>query len=473
MLAEWANTQYSGEYSKDNIFFESPPPSPHQKKMGAIRAIGLMIGGTLGPAVLVLPYSFSLVGLLLGILLLFLVACLTLLMIWILLEASDKFGAETFEQLCKNTLGVPGRVCYSFFMGLFLYALLVTFLVTIRDTLIPILEFTTSGQSLWTSNYFVVLCITIILIFPISMLRHITVLGYISIFGVLIVIFITLTISYQIFNSGGINNKIVWIQPNTTVQEISFTISIITLGVTSVFNIFPIKSQLRNPSRKRMMLLCTTSILITSIIFLCVCCLAHIASHQILPNILHELPQDISMTTLRGLFILGLIVNFPILLFPFRYYIEDSFLYYSKMRRDGFSWRRHFIITWFTILTSLIFATIINDLPALVSLIGATAGITLNFIIPCCCYFKSIWATRRPTIIVNSSSSTSNLKFSALEDWSMGPSPLDRWHSFHLQKKLQVILLILLICVSLSIICGSLYSIITSSNLMYFQSNQF
>jgi len=153
-----------------------------------------LCSATLGAGALSLPYAVSLCGIILGFILLLLGGLLTVYSIHLLLHIRSKTRLASYEDLATQAFSSKGAIFVEVNIILFCFGTCVAYIVTLSDIICPVLELFLP-HSFFTSRAFVVIALTIFVLFPISLIEKMSSLAFASFLGVFAIVYLVATVS--------------------------------------------------------------------------------------------------------------------------------------------------------------------------------------------------------------------------------------------------------------------------------------
>eukprot|EP01127_Copromyxa_protea_P004477 TRINITY_DN14338_c0_g1_i1.p1 TRINITY_DN14338_c0_g1~~TRINITY_DN14338_c0_g1_i1.p1 ORF type:complete len:445 (+),score=66.43 TRINITY_DN14338_c0_g1_i1:178-1335(+) len=321
------------------------------------------------------------------------VSLLSVYSIWMMLWSSEVSKQKTYENLVEATLPRAGRIITSIFVLLLIFGALSGFLIIIGDILCGnngIVPFITPVKAWYTDRDVLVSFVTALFVFPLCMLRNISKLEYSAFAAVIIIIFFTgviMVLSIQELIQGKITFKTVPWYP-TDFNKFFNALPVIALAFTCQMNIFPIWSELHNPTLRRMNIVNISSITLSGALYF----LVGLFGFVLYPNtsneggnILQSLPSTPFYTAVRAFFVAAILFHYPVVHFTFRGTIEKVIFANYK-----FNWIRHTIETILVLSATLVWSIEFPSLGDVFSLTGSLAAFPICFIIPALCYIRLV-----------------------------------------------------------------------------------
>lgn len=378
----------------------------------------------IGAGVLVLPYAIRTDSVLLGVFLI-IFAGVTSALGLIIQGITSKFlpqGTATFFSACRLTYP---KLSLVFDLAIFLqcFGVCVSYLVLTGD-LMP-LVFSISGWSAESMKVFYVLS-SMLLIVPLSLLRKIDSLRYASIIALVAILYICLLI-YGNFISAYLHD---WKNiPKEKVGNFSYvkpeglklmfkTLGVIVLAYTCP-NQFSIVSELHDPSIERINRIVYLSMSITTFVFISVALAGYFTFGNALSgNILLMYESTLYSQTGRTLLVLMVILSYPLMFHPARISINNvchviKNTYFHQQNNSTITDRSpllqtletfqveesnnydsgdddevplsnsmFYILSFILLIASYCCALLLSSFEMVLSIVGATGGVLISFVLP-------------------------------------------------------------------------------------------
>ena len=349
----------------------------------------------LGSGIIALPAAMGQAGLIVGICLLLLQSLTTNYSLRLLISCGLKLKVFDYEELLRTTFGKRGW--YLGIASIFLldFGVMVTFLIILTDTLTPVLSFYFNGTIIgawFASRTFTLWLVSLIAILPVSLLRSMKELGWVSLVSIgSVALIVALLIAKIIFGHEEVDAPItksdvgastsLWTFTGTDFWSAFGCISFVFVCHDGSFAIF---QSLSVPSQPRWNAVVQTSVLLAAIpsIILSVC--GHLAfgggDGVVHGNVLnHFANSDHAANIARLALATSMVMTYPLNLFMCRH-VLTKMIGASSTRH--LTMARHVTLTIVLFLASLTCATFLTDLGIVQSIVGATTGSLLAFILP-------------------------------------------------------------------------------------------
>lgn len=238
---------------------------------GGMLASGFSMASTsIGAGILGLPAAFNSVGILMATVYLILITAETAYSMRLIVQASEKTGLRSFEELARHLLHPRADIVVAIMRALHTFGGSVAYVVTIGDLLEPILSAidTTpdflrekTGRKLLSTGFWLVF------MFPLVLPRQVNSLRYISAFGILFIIFFSLVVIVH----SGMNGLIADPRPETKLVQTGNTavlgIGVFIFSFMCQINVLEIYYEMRPRSLRRFTICASVSMTICGILY--------------------------------------------------------------------------------------------------------------------------------------------------------------------------------------------------------------
>jgi len=339
-----------------------------------------LCSATLGAGALSLPYAVSLCGIILGFILLLLGGLLTVYSIHLLLHIRSKTRLASYEDLATQAFSSKGAIFVEVNIILFCFGTCVAYIVTLSDIICPVLELFLP-HSFFTSRAFVVIALTIFVLFPISLIEKMSSLAFASFLGVFAIVYLVATVS-----AFSIDYSIDYGFPMLSAsrlfkisEDVFVAIPIVMFAFTCQVNVFSIYTELQRPNIRRMTRVVKRSVGITFIIY---CLIGLFGFLQFLDSTKDDILHNYSVTS-PGIAVaragvgITLLMAFPMNVFPCRTTLEIMCFPNSRVSR----WRS-FFLTVLIVFFSAALAIYVPGINAVFGLMGSVCSSVVCFVLP-------------------------------------------------------------------------------------------
>ena len=356
---------------------------------GSIKAsIFNLCSATLGAGTLSLPYAFSRVGIVVGILLLVSAAVISVFSIRLLLKCRQWTLLSSYEDLSFHCFGHRITVLVEVIILLFCFGTAAAYIVAVGDIVTPILSQT---FSIILTKYFVMCIFTLCIMLPLSLSTEVNNLRYSSMIGVLAILVLVIVVTIRsiqynfIINNIFLNNNNINIfnYSQIYITDIFIAIPIILFAFTCHVNIFSIYTELQRPSIRRMNKVIYRSFYLNLIIYLIIALFGYL-HHNIhtQPDILNNMNNTILVDILAKISVgLSVSLAFPLNVLPARQTLE--IMLYAN---ETFSTIRSYVLSIIIVLSALSIACFVPAIDTLFALLGSISSSLVCFVLPAAFY---------------------------------------------------------------------------------------
>jgi len=341
----------------------------------------------IGAGVLSLPAAFGISGLLLGIFLLLLIFCLSILSVIFLVKVTKHAGGagSSYREIAGLCFGKKGMIISDICLFLSCFGALCFYLDIISDLIVPLVTYWTGREAEVDRQRDLVLAIVSVILMPIISIRSLHHFRYSSFFSLLAVIYLMFVVVFRSTESLSDRN-IDWRCTETScLSWANFTldlfgaIPIITFAFTCQMNIFPIFEELLHPTPKRMTGVSVWSLSIAAVSYLIVGVFGYMTFFDDVDgNILLNYEID-DPVVIAGRIGLGLAIFFSYPLIAHSCLNSIDSLFFAEKE---FSWIRRIIFVVIVTMGSLAVAIFVENVALIFGLTGSTAGMMISFILP-------------------------------------------------------------------------------------------
>ncbi|ODV58593.1 Avt2p ASCRUDRAFT_20566, partial [Ascoidea rubescens DSM 1968] len=354
-------------------------------------------------------YNCGIIGYILGLVI------LTVLVDWtirLIIINSKLSGSTSYQEVCFKCFGKKGKILILLSQGLFAVGGAMAFCIIIGDTIPHFLKFIFKkliDKFNWLNFFFernfVIIMVTSLISYPLSLSRNISELGKASLLALLSMLVIVLIVlingHFLIKNDlkGVIDSKwLIFIKFDSLFEGLS----VISFALVCHHNSLFIYHSLKTPTLDRFTKLTHYSCFISLI-----CCGLmglggfSIFRDKVKGNILNNFPSDDVLTNIaRFCFGLNMLTTFPLEIFVVRDVIKDlqqqeSFLPNNTDENDNqiysdheLSDKQHFIITTVCVFLSMSVSLFTCNLGVMLEIVGSTTASLMAYIFPPLCYLK-------------------------------------------------------------------------------------
>ena len=423
---------YDPQYKK---YIELPEDSDglnlDSNKMGkdSTKTAGAQIANTImGAGILSIPIIMRYLGIVLGSFFIIFLALSTIYSVYILIRCHEITGKYGFSMFGKITMGNFGNILIKIIIIINNIGLCIAYFRIFGEVVQTIIQAWVSPESFWATNWhnyvFILLCGIIMLFFIFT--KNISSLKKVAYLGVCVVLIFSISLVILLIyktNKHYLDNDMTWnyLIPNCTFSEAFHAIPTVFLAFLFQFNVFPIYLSLKHRNMKTMMKATKYGVGYSLIIFLIVGIIGFLLyGLSMEETILDSFDQDMIKYRNTSTFIKILIIiicisfvttcltSFPILFLSLRENFFNSLLFCSKNcckkknndnedveisqgkyeRKNNIGDKGMIIITFILYFIILAMAIALPKLKIIFSVVGATAGTFIAFILPNLFYIR-------------------------------------------------------------------------------------
>ena len=414
---------------------------PNKRGKDSTRTGGAQIANTImGAGILSIPIIMRYLGFLLGILIIIFLAISTIYSVYILIRCHEITGKNGYSMFGKITMGKFGSILIKIIIIINNLGLCIAYFRIFGEVVQTIIQGYVSPDSFWATNwhnYIYILMCGVIMIFFIF-IKNISALKKVAYMGIFAVLIFSISLSILLAYKSSKNilpEDLSWnfLFPNCTLKEAFKVIPTVFLAFLFQFNVFPIYLSLKHRNMKSMMKATYIGVGFSLIIFLVVGIIGFLLYGLAMEEtILNSFSDD--MLKYRNLskfikiliiiicvsFVTTCLTSFPILFLSLRENYFNSLLFCCKniCRKDDdevkinqgkfekknnykyISKKGTIAITFVLYFLVLILAIALPKLKIIFSVVGATAGTFIAFILPNIFYIRICKMSQRRYNIV-------------------------------------------------------------------------
>ena len=391
---------------------------------------GAQIANTImGAGILSIPIIMRYLGFLIGFILIFFLALSTIYSVYILIRCHEITGKNGYSIFGKITMGKFGSILIKIIIIINNMGLCIAYFRIFGEVVQTIIQAWVSNDSFWATNwhnYLYILICGVIMIFFINIknISSLKKVAYLGICAVLIFsIFLTILLGYKASHNylhKDISLKFFF--PNCTFKEAFKAIPTVFLAFLFQFNVFPIYHSLKNRNMNSMIKATNYGVLFSLVIFLIVGIIGFLLyGFNMEETILNSFSEDMIKYKDISTFIKVLIIiicisfvttcltSFPILFLSLRENFINSLIfcikncinksnneeveisqgkYEKKLKYKYISKKNTIAITFLLYFLTLALSILLPKLKIIFSILGATAGTFIAFILPNLFYIR-------------------------------------------------------------------------------------
>ena len=388
------------------------------KGTDSIKASGAQIANTImGAGILSIPIIMRYLGFLLGIAFIIFLAFSTIYSVFILIRCHEITGKNGFSMLGKITMGKFGSILIKIIIIINNLGFCIAYFRIFGEVMQTIIQGWVSPDSFWANNWhnFIYIIFASFIMFYFIFIKNLSALKKVAYMGVAVVLIFSLGIASLFFHKAihhYLDSNISWkfLKPNCSFSEAFKMIPSVFLAFEFQFNVFPIYLSLKEKNLNSMMKATKIGVGYSLLMFLVVGIFGFLLyGLNMNDTLLTSLSEDMTKFRDSSYFIKFLIIIisvsfvitcltcFPILFFSLRENFINSIIFcmnnLGKNEKNGKN-RNHMsngktiIITLILYLIIISMAIILPKLKVIFSIVGATAGTFIAFILPNLFYIR-------------------------------------------------------------------------------------
>ncbi|XP_068602832.1 sodium-coupled neutral amino acid transporter 5b [Brachionichthys hirsutus] len=368
----------------------------------------------MGSGILGLSYAMSNTGILLFLALLTCIACLSCYSIHLLLRSAGVVGIRAYEQLGLRAFGQPGKIVAAIIITLHNIGAMSSYLFIVKSELPLVIQaflgHTSSSDDWFMNGNYLIVIVTLCIILPLTLMKHLGYLGYTSGFSLSCMVFFLSAVIYkrfhiacplEVFGNSSVNHTAVLEDSCaakffTINQETAYSIPILVFAFVCHPEVFPIYTELSNPTKRRMQTIGNVSILGMFTMYFFTAIFGYLTFYgNTEAELLHAYsqvdPLDTLILCVRLAVLVAVTLTVPVVLFPIRRALEQL-LFPGK----PFHWFRHVAIALCLLSAVNLLVVLVPNIRDIFAVTGATTAPSLIFILPGLFYIRIIPAEQEP-----------------------------------------------------------------------------
>jgi len=415
------SSDYDPQYEK---YIEYPEDGDGQnldsdiKGKDSIKASGAQIANTImGAGILSIPIIMRYLGLLLGIIFIIFLAFCTIYSVFILIRCHEITGKNGFSMLGKITMGKFGSILIKVIIIINNLGFCIAYFRIFGEVVQTIIQGWVSPESFWANNWhnFIYIIICSFIMFSFIFIKNLSALKKVAYMGVSVVLIFSLGLTLLFIHKGihhYLDSNISWIflKPNCSFSEAFHVIPSVFLAFLFQFNVFPIYLSLKEKNLETMMKATKIGVGYSLFIFLIVGIVGFLLyglnmNDTLLNNFSDDMTKfrDISgfikflIIIISVSFVTTCLTSFPILYLSLRENFVNSLIFCMKNmnikekkdnNKNFISEKGLLIITVVLYILIIVMAIVLPKLKTIFSIVGATAGTFIAFILPNLFYIR-------------------------------------------------------------------------------------
>lgn len=358
----------------------------NDQKSSAFQASINLIKSYVGGGLLALPYIFYQTGYVLSTITLIITGGLvyysTMLLFELVQDTSNKI--ENVAEVFNRTMGRRSSLFYLFFLATYQFGICVSYAIFFTEFFQ--IAFNTESDP---SSRILYACLSLVVIFPLSMINNFHFFVKFSNIGNILIL-ITLIAILQLDFLNIDPEKLSSNEHNLgTFSTLPSFIGVSIFAFECIGNIFPIKNSMKEPEQfARIFKIVSIIVCVVYIMFSVINCIS--LGDRINQIILMDLQKIQSFFYIfQTFYAVALILSYPLQFFPLVIIIEDINIINRVIKtNDGYNNKRY-LVRFFLTLIIFALAFLVPKFASFLNLIGAFAGINLQFVFPIIAYHNT------------------------------------------------------------------------------------
>uniref|UniRef100_A0A4W5JLZ8 Solute carrier family 38 member 5 n=1 Tax=Hucho hucho TaxID=62062 RepID=A0A4W5JLZ8_9TELE len=365
----------------------------HEKSTSFGMSIFNLSNAIMGSGILGLAYAMSNTGIVLFLILLLCIAILSAYSIHLLLRSAGVVGIRAYEQLGHRAFGQPGKVLAGSIITMHNIGAMSSYLFIVKSEL-PLVIQTFLGLKENTGEWYLdgkylIIIVSVLIIFPLSLMRHLGYLGYTSGFSLSCMVFFLISVIYKKFNIPCPLEKITshdnhsFVSPTYATSDVDFCEP----------QSFTINMKVREEdyaTKKRMQTVANISILAMFVMYGLTAIFGYLTffggvDSELLHTYIKVDPLDTLILCVRMAVLIAVTLTVPVVLFPIR-----RALLQLLFPEKPFHWAHHISIAVCLLIIVNLLVIFVPTIRDIFGIIGATSAPSLIFILPGIFYIRII-----------------------------------------------------------------------------------
>lgn len=349
---------------------------------------------TLGAGALSLPKAFYYAGLIYSMILMLVLVVLAVMSITVIIKSLSISGKNTFEDMSKRAFGPWFTLFYEVNIILFCFGTAVGYLMTVGDIFSQVVLRVVGDPAgneflkLLTDPSCLVTLITVVILFPLSMVDKINELRYASLIGICCILTLVGVVIYVFCRNGTsptLDSFEDAFNPKDSIMGCFKMLSLAIFAFCCQPNVPSIYVELERKSLNRMTRVGVRGMLLCFVVYACIGMSGFLAFGEntdgnIMKN-LQPFLKDNDPVVILGFACMAFAVTmaYPLNIFPIRFSVETILFYHRPHLNTKFM---RVLIAVFAVGLSLVGAIYIPSLNLVFEIVGATTGSFVCFIGP-------------------------------------------------------------------------------------------
>uniref|UniRef100_A0A8K9WU52 Solute carrier family 38 member 5a n=1 Tax=Oncorhynchus mykiss TaxID=8022 RepID=A0A8K9WU52_ONCMY len=351
----------------------------------------------MGSGILGLAYAMSNTGIVLFLILLLCIAILSAYSIHLLLRSAGVVGIRAYEQLGHRAFGQPGKVLAGSIITMHNIGAMSSYLFIVKSELPLVMQAflglkDNTGEWYLDGKYLIII-VSVIIVFPLSLMRHLGYLGYTSGFSLSCMVFFLISVSllcHQPSNQSPNQLILNHLIHGLFYFQTAYTIPILAFAFVCHPEVLPIYTELRDATKKRMQTVANISILAMFVMYGLTAIFGYLTffggvDSELLHTYIKVDPLDTLILCVRMAVLVAVTLTVPVVLFPIR-----RALLQLLFPEKPFHWAHHISIAVCLLVIVNLLVIFVPTIRDIFGVIGATSAPSLIFILPGIFYIRIV-----------------------------------------------------------------------------------
>uniref|UniRef100_A0A8C8IA13 Amino acid transporter transmembrane domain-containing protein n=1 Tax=Oncorhynchus tshawytscha TaxID=74940 RepID=A0A8C8IA13_ONCTS len=351
----------------------------------------------MGSGILGLAYAMSNTGIVLFLILLLCIAILSAYSIHLLLRSAGVVGIRAYEQLGHRAFGQPGKVLAGSIITMHNIGAMSSYLFIVKSELPLVMQAflglkDNTGEWYLDGKYLIII-VSVIIVFPLSLMRHLGYLGYTSGFSLSCMVFFLISVSllcHQPSNQSANQLILNHLIHGLFCFQTAYTIPILAFAFVCHPEVLPIYTELRDATKKRMQTVANISILAMFVMYGLTAIFGYLTffggvDSELLHTYIKVDPLDTLILCVRMAVLVAVTLTVPVVLFPIR-----RALLQLLFPEKPFHWAHHISIAVCLLVIVNLLVIFVPTIRDIFGIIGATSAPSLIFILPGIFYIRIV-----------------------------------------------------------------------------------
>ncbi|KAI8147320.1 transmembrane amino acid transporter protein-domain-containing protein [Fennellomyces sp. T-0311] len=391
-LLSSANTSLYQNEDPECLYEESPPSA-------TILSSSVNILNTiLGTGLLAMPAAMASVGLIPGIIVIFLSAIASGMGLYFLSRCAARTDGRNASFFAISKLTWPNlAIFFDLAIAIKCFGVAVSYLIIIGDLMPQVIaSFSdqTQGHILLDRRFWITVFMATAIL-PLSFLRKLDSLKYTSVVALIAVVYICAIVVYYFFAPASALDA-----PEPDIELVSFSIlffrrlPVFVFAFTCHQNIFSVYNELKDNSQLQVTKVITSSIGSATAVYQAIGIMGYLTfGKAVLGNVFLEYPQSAFVAGGRLAIVILVVFSYPLQAHPCRASLDKVLAWRSPEARGlkvppPPSALKYFIMTTVILVGSYLLAITVSELDLVLAFVGSTGSTTISFILPGIFYYK-------------------------------------------------------------------------------------